>query len=184
MTRRTLVVVWGVGPSLGRGRGVTRPDFAAGPFPEGATLPHFFPGHFLDTLSYLCPVHWHSHRGIYHSTIFWFILWAANCTLEDCTLQTVPWRGLRVALEGVGIGWTSRRALYNKRYRNDLPRLEKSDMKNPKFDISAFLHRPSYQLIKTIIWKTDFLSMFPFLESSYCLFSLPSQLTTSWTRRW
>ena len=46
MTRRTLVVVWGVGPSLGRGRGVTRPDFAAGPFPEGATLPHFFPGHF------------------------------------------------------------------------------------------------------------------------------------------
>ena len=77
--------------ALSRARqGVTRPDFAAGPFPEGATLPHFFPGHFLDTLSYLCPVHWHSHRGIYHSTIFWFILWTANCSLQTVNCKLYP----------------------------------------------------------------------------------------------
>ena len=160
---------------------MTRPDFAAGPFPplgcHTSTLfsRAFFRHTFLPVPS-LLPLP-QRYLPLYN-----ILVYTLSCELYPggLYLETVPWRGLRVALEGVGIGWTSRRALYNKRYRNDLPRLEKSDMKNPKFDISAFLHRPSYQLI---IWKTDLLSMFPFLESSYCLYSLPSQLTTSWTRR-
>ena len=123
MTRRTLGVVWGVGPS-GRGNQgggdayrILQLDLFEG----------FLPEQFSDTLSYLCLVH-HSPRGT-HQKVFCRII-----------LQNVP---SVVPVLGIGIG--RRRALYNKRYRNDLPCLEKSDMTSPTFDIGAFfLHRPSY----------------------------------------
>ena len=125
MTRRTLRVVWGVGPSgagkLARGDAdrILQLDILEGFLPD-TVFRHTF---LLVPLPERYPPK--------TSVKVWLILWTAKCTLER---PSVP---LEVV---VGIGW--RRALYNKRYRNDLPCLEKSDMKSPKFDISAFFASP------------------------------------------
>ena len=121
--RDVLWELFGVWGPLGQGRELGRGD--AYRFLQLDLFQGFLPEHFLDTLSYLCLVQHSTQRYPPKNSVIFcrLILWSKKCSQE---------RPNRVP-EWVGIGrsW----ALYNKRYLNDLPPLEKSDMKSPKFDI-------------------------------------------------